>query len=126
MVFADGPDFVVTVRHGSLGRLREDLEADHEQLAKGPSTVLHAIADHVVDDYLTVTDAVHNDMDAVETEVFSPSGNQTADAGRERRSFALSPQPQMNVMGPSARPSSTPRAPARSGSSRSCRRRTAP
>ena len=84
MVFA-GPDFVVTVRHGrhgSLGPLREDLEAVPEQLAKGPSAVLHAIADHVVDDYLTVTDAVHNDIDAVETEVFSPQGNQTADAGR--------------------------------------------
>ncbi|GGN85489.1 hypothetical protein GCM10011579_076460 [Streptomyces albiflavescens] len=41
MVFA-GPDFVVTVRnghHGSLGPLREDLEADPHQLAKGPAAV---------------------------------------------------------------------------------------
>ncbi|MBB4894677.1 magnesium transporter [Streptomyces olivoverticillatus] len=84
MVFT-GPDFVVTVRHGrhgSLGPLREDLEAHPEQLAKGPSAVLHAIADHVVDDYLTVTDAVQNDLDEVETEVFSPQGSRTADAGR--------------------------------------------
>ncbi|MET7479177.1 magnesium and cobalt transport protein CorA [Streptomyces sp. NPDC005648] len=84
MVFA-GPDFVITVRHGrhgSLGPLREDLEARPEQLAKGPSAVLHAIADHVVDDYLTVTDAVQDDIDEVETEVFSPQGDRTADAGR--------------------------------------------
>ncbi|MFE2681606.1 CorA family divalent cation transporter [Streptomyces mirabilis] len=84
MVFA-GPDIVVTVRHGrhgSLGPLREDLEAEPEQLAKGPAAVLHAIADHVVDDYLTVTDAVQNDIDQVETDVFSPEGSKGADAGR--------------------------------------------
>ncbi|MFC3572346.1 magnesium and cobalt transport protein CorA [Streptomyces yaanensis] len=84
MVFT-GPDFVVTVRHGrhgSLGPLREDLEADPGQLAKGPAAVLHAIADHVVDDYLTVADAVQNDIDQVESEVFTPHGSRSADAGR--------------------------------------------
>lgn len=84
MVFT-GPDFVVTVRHGrhgSLGPLREDLEADQHQLAKGPSAVLHAIADHVVDDYVTVADAVQNDIDQVETDVFSPDTARNADAGR--------------------------------------------
>jgi magnesium transporter len=84
MVFA-GPDFVVTVRHGrhgSLGPLREDLEANPRQLAKGPAAVLHAIADHVVDDYLSVTDAVQDDIDQVETDVFSPHSPRSADAGR--------------------------------------------
>ncbi|MEU6217841.1 magnesium and cobalt transport protein CorA [Streptomyces sp. NPDC047022] len=84
MVFA-GPDFVVTVRHGrhgSLGPLREGLESDPGQLAKGPSAVLHAIADHVVDDYVTVADAVQDDIDQVETEVFSPQSPGSADAGR--------------------------------------------
>ncbi|MET9446469.1 magnesium/cobalt transporter CorA [Streptomyces cinerochromogenes] len=76
MVFV-GKDFVITVRHGrhgSLGPLREELEADPHQLAKGPAAVLHAIADHVVDDYLTVTDAVQADIDQVETDVFSENG----------------------------------------------------
>ncbi|MBB5931312.1 magnesium/cobalt transporter CorA [Streptomyces echinatus] len=76
MVFV-GEDFVITVRHGrhgSLGPLREELEADPLQLAKGPAAVLHAIADHVVDDYLNVTDAVQADIDQVETEVFSENG----------------------------------------------------
>ncbi|MEU1405156.1 magnesium/cobalt transporter CorA [Streptomyces sp. NPDC005728] len=83
MVFV-GEDFVITVRHGrhgSLGPLREELEADPQQLAKGPAAVLHAIADHVVDDYLTVTDAVQADIDQVETDVFSENGAR-ADPGR--------------------------------------------
>lgn len=73
MVFA-GADFVITVRHGrhgSLGPLREHLEASPEQLAKGPAAVLHAIADHMVDEYLGVADAIQDDIDAVETGVFS-------------------------------------------------------
>ncbi|MER6468227.1 magnesium and cobalt transport protein CorA [Streptomyces collinus] len=83
MVFV-GEDFVITVRHGrhgSLGPLREELEADPHQLAKGPAAVLHALADHVVDDYLTVTDAVQADIDQVETDVFSENGAR-ADPGR--------------------------------------------
>ncbi|MEU8569583.1 magnesium and cobalt transport protein CorA [Streptomyces pathocidini] len=73
MVFI-GADFVVTVRHGnhgSLGPVREWLEAAPEQLAKGPVAVLHAIADHVVDDYLAVTCAIQDDIDNVETDVFA-------------------------------------------------------
>ncbi|MGW2614478.1 magnesium and cobalt transport protein CorA [Streptomyces sp. NPDC001500] len=76
MVFV-GRDFVITVRHGrhgSLGPLREALESDSAQLAKGPSAVLHAIADHVVDDYLNVIDAVQADIDQVETDVFAENG----------------------------------------------------
>ncbi len=83
MVFV-GPDFVITVRHGrhgSLGPVRESLEADPAQLTKGPVAVLHAIADHVVDEYLAVTDAVQDDIDQVETEVFSARGEHT-DPGR--------------------------------------------
>ncbi|MEU0036658.1 MULTISPECIES: magnesium/cobalt transporter CorA [unclassified Streptomyces] len=83
MVFV-GSDFVITVRHGrhgSLGPLREELEADHRQLAKGPAAVLHAIADHVVDDYVHVTDSVQEDIDAVEADVFAENGAR-ADAGR--------------------------------------------
>ncbi|MEU0006190.1 magnesium/cobalt transporter CorA [Streptomyces sp. NPDC006314] len=79
-----GKDFVITVRHGrhgSLGPLREELETDPQQLAKGPAAVLHAIADHVVDDYLSVTDAVQADIDQVETEVFSEIGARV-DPGR--------------------------------------------
>ncbi|MEU9190198.1 magnesium/cobalt transporter CorA [Streptomyces sp. NPDC048484] len=73
MVFV-GRDFVITIRHGnhgSLGPLREALEKLPDQLEKGPSAVLHAIADQVVDGYVEVTDAVQNDIEAVETAVFA-------------------------------------------------------
>jgi magnesium transporter len=73
MVFV-GADFVITVRHGmhgSLGPIREGLETNPEQLALGPAAVLHAVADHVVDDYLQVVDLVHADVDEAETAVFS-------------------------------------------------------
>ncbi|WP_327179025.1 magnesium and cobalt transport protein CorA [Streptomyces sp. NBC_01335] len=78
MVFT-GDDFVITVRHGrhgSLGPLREALEADPDRLRQGPAAVLHAVADRMVDAYLDVADAVQHDIDAVETAVFS------VDAGR--------------------------------------------
>jgi magnesium transporter len=83
MVFA-GEDFVITVRHGShgsLGPLREELESDPQQLTKGPAAVLHAIADHVVDDYLDVTDSMQSDIDLVETAVFAENGARV-DPGR--------------------------------------------
>ncbi|MGI5442618.1 magnesium and cobalt transport protein CorA [Streptomyces shenzhenensis] len=83
MVFL-GHDFVITVRHGrhgSLGPLREELESQPRQLAKGPAAVLHAIADHVVDEYLNVTDAVQSDIDEVETDVFAENGARV-DPGR--------------------------------------------
>ncbi|MFE0463821.1 magnesium and cobalt transport protein CorA [Kitasatospora sp. NPDC058965] len=87
MVFA-GPDFVITVRHGghgSLTGLRRRLEeetADSGLLAKGPTAVLHAIADHVVDDYLAVADRLQTDVDQIEYDVFSPVGGPGTDAGR--------------------------------------------
>ncbi|MER5432815.1 magnesium/cobalt transporter CorA [Streptomyces sp. NPDC002588] len=79
-----GQDFVITVRHGrhgSLGPLREELESRPGQLGKGPSAVLHAVADHVVDDYLHVIDAVQADIDQVEADVFAENGART-DPGR--------------------------------------------
>lgn len=79
-----GQDFIITIRHGgrgTLGPVREELEAALDQLANGPAAVLHAMADHVVDDYVAVTDAVQNDIDAVETAVFSEAGGR-GDAGR--------------------------------------------
>ncbi|MBQ1087672.1 magnesium and cobalt transport protein CorA [Streptomyces sp. B93] len=83
MVFL-GHDFAITVRHGrhgSLGPVREELESHPLQLAKGPSAVLHGIADYVVDEYLSVVDAVQADMDLVETDVFAEHGARV-DPGR--------------------------------------------
>jgi magnesium transporter len=73
MVFV-GEHFVVTVRHGrhaSMTGLRRRLEANPAQLALGPSSILHAVADKVVDDYLAVVDQVNEDIEEIETSVFS-------------------------------------------------------
>ncbi|MFD7748735.1 magnesium and cobalt transport protein CorA [Streptomyces sp. NPDC059698] len=83
-----GRDFVITVRHGgkgSLRALRHRLQDDPELLAKGPSAVLHSIADHVVDGYIAVAEAVQDDIDEVEIDVFSTpvkGGRRGSDAGR--------------------------------------------
>ncbi|MFD0416194.1 magnesium and cobalt transport protein CorA [Streptomyces sp. NPDC127108] len=83
-----GRDFFITVRHGghgSLRALRRRLQDEPELLAKGPSSVLHTIADHVVDGYLAVADAMQVDIDDVENEVFAATGkgvSRGVDAGR--------------------------------------------
>jgi magnesium transporter len=81
MVFV-GSDFVITVRHGehsSLSDVRRKLEADSEQLALGPAAVLHAVADRVVDTYLDVTEAIEDDIDEMEREVFTPRSKMDAE-----------------------------------------------
>ncbi|WP_157117652.1 magnesium and cobalt transport protein CorA [Nocardia vaccinii] len=83
MVFL-GPDFVITVRHGEhtgLAGVRHDLEDRPERLALGPSTVLHAVADHVVDSYVVVTGEIEEDVDEMEEEIFSPRSRVTIEAG---------------------------------------------
>ena len=68
-----GEHFVVTVRHGlaaSLTDLRDYLEADPVRLRWGPTSVLHALADKVVDDYAVVMSGLDVDIDQIESEVF--------------------------------------------------------
>ncbi|WP_432094123.1 magnesium and cobalt transport protein CorA [Streptomyces sp. bgisy100] len=88
-----GRDFIITVRHGgqgSLRALRHRLQDDPELLAKGPSAVLHAIADQVVDGYIAVADAVQDDIDEVEIEVFSSApGGGSARGGDASRIYQL-------------------------------------
>jgi magnesium transporter len=75
MVFV-GPDFVVTVRHGDhtgLAGVRRAMETEQKHLALGPYSVMHAIADHVVDSYQQVTALMECDIDAIEEDAFSSS-----------------------------------------------------
>lgn len=81
MVFL-GNDFVITVRHGKhagLADVRRQLEADPEQMALGPAAVLHGISDYVVDSYLEVTEAIQDDIDEIEANVFAPRTNVDAE-----------------------------------------------
>nr|WP_152770150.1 magnesium and cobalt transport protein CorA [Streptomyces spongiae] len=69
-----GPDFVITVRHGAapdLSAVRHRMEETPDLLKRGPEAVLYAILDAVVDGYAPVVAGVQNDIDEIETEVFS-------------------------------------------------------
>lgn len=77
MVFI-GEGFIITVRHGEpspLADVRHALEADPEQLQHGPSAVLHAIVDRVVDGYGPSIEGLDNDVVEVEEQVFSSTHN---------------------------------------------------
>lgn len=71
-----GDRFVVTVRHSEtpdLTRVRKELEATPSVLAKGPSVVLLRLLDGIVDDYTPVAMGIENDIDEIETQVFTGS-----------------------------------------------------
>lgn len=70
-----GENFVVSVRHGNVGALsqvRSRLESRPELLRHGPAAVLYVVADAVVDGHLAVADAVEDDVDEIEAQVFAP------------------------------------------------------
>ncbi len=69
-----GHDFVVTVRHGRGSQLqsaRSFLEHSEHVLTHGPSAVIYAVCDTVVDAYVEVVDYLQEDVDEVEESVFS-------------------------------------------------------
>ncbi len=74
-----GDSFVVTVRHGegaALAAVRRRLEHEPEVLRHGPTAVLYAVSDAVVDHYIEVAAELQADLEELEAEVFAP---QTAD-----------------------------------------------
>lgn len=69
-----GPNYVVTVRHGVASALRDvrrTIESDLTRIKCGPMAVLHAVIDHVVDDYVPVLAGLDNDMAEIEEAVFA-------------------------------------------------------
>ncbi len=69
-----GPRYIVTVRHGSLRShvgLRARCEATPHLLAKGEGFVLHAVMDFIVDQYFPVLDALQQELDELEDQIFS-------------------------------------------------------
>ena len=81
-----GPEFVITVRHADwpdLGYVRKNMEADPALLAHGPYTVLWAVLDRVVDDYVPVLQGLQDDIDQIEEQVFG------GDAAVSKRIYQL-------------------------------------
>ena len=70
-----GPNFVVTVRHGEsdvLHRVRAELDAgDSEPLKHGTTGLLYRTADLVVDGYEETIRSIDEDVDEIESQVFS-------------------------------------------------------
>jgi magnesium transporter len=78
-----GDRFVVTVRHGEgaqLSEARHRLEGHGHVLMHGPSAVVYAVCDEVVDRYEDVAASLAEDVDEVEMSVFSDQ--RTKDAAR--------------------------------------------
>jgi len=77
-----GEGFIVTVRHGKatgLHEVRAAVEGDKERLKRGPGAVLHAIVDRVVDDYEPALEGLRVDIEHVETDVFAPERDSSAE-----------------------------------------------
>jgi magnesium transporter len=68
-----GPGYVITVRHGpgsELASARRTLEARPDLLKLGATSAVWAVLDKVVDDYLPVAEAIEDDIEEVEKDVF--------------------------------------------------------
>ncbi|MEV6579151.1 magnesium and cobalt transport protein CorA [Streptomyces sp. NPDC051582] len=75
-----GDSFVVTVRHGEgapLSAVRHRLEHEPEVLRHGPTAVLYAVSDAVVDHYIEVAAELQADLEEVEADVFAPQATDT-------------------------------------------------
>lgn len=69
-----GPWFAISVRHGSVGPLREvraELQSRPEVLRHGPWSVAYAVGSRMVDSYLDVADHVERDLERIEEETFA-------------------------------------------------------
>ncbi len=100
-----GRHFVISVRHGEgspLHEVRLDLEAHPNLLGIGPSSVLYAVADRIVDDYATVIEGLAVDVEQVEAEVFSAALTNSAERiyrlKREVIEFRRAAQPLLGPM----------------------------
>ena len=65
--------YVITIRHGpgsELSSARQRLESRPDLVRLGAASVVWAILDKVVDDYLPVVDAIEDDVEEVEKDVF--------------------------------------------------------
>ena len=81
-----GRNFVITVRHGEQPKLtpvRERMESTPDAFEEGTEAIVYAILDAVVDGYRPVVEGLANDIDEIETQVF------TGDTGVSQRIYQL-------------------------------------
>jgi magnesium transporter len=83
-----GPRYLVSVRHGShrsLVGVRARCESTPELLAMGPAFVLHALMDFIVDQYFPIMEALEDQLERLEAEIFG----ETMTRGTTKRIYNL-------------------------------------
>ncbi|MDR1430679.1 MAG: magnesium and cobalt transport protein CorA [Propionibacteriaceae bacterium] len=68
-----GSDYAITIRHSdfpALDEVRERMENDPTLLKDGPTAVLYAVLDAVVDMYQPIVESLQDGIEELETEVF--------------------------------------------------------
>jgi magnesium transporter len=83
-----GPRYVVSVRHGaslSYADVRIRCETMPQLLRQGPGFVLYALMDFVVDHYFPIVDALEDELEALEDQIFGD----TLSRGTTRRIYEL-------------------------------------
>ncbi|MET9514095.1 magnesium/cobalt transporter CorA [Streptomyces sp. NPDC002994] len=106
MVFV-GDSFVVTVRHGEgapLAAVRHRLEAEPEVLRHGPTAVLYAVSDAVVDYYIEVGAELQTDLEELEAEVFAPFSRDSKNTAARIYTFKRQVLEFRRATGPLAQP----------------------
>lgn len=102
-----GDSFVVTVRHGEanpLGAVRERLEEEPGVLRLGPTAVMYAVSDAIVDQYMEVAADLHISLDALEEDVFAPEGHLARDTASRIYGFKRQVLGFRRATGPLAEP----------------------
>ena len=100
-----GPDFVLTVRHSEapdFRAVRRRMESQPELLRRGPEAILYALLDRVVDGYYPVVGGLGNDIDEIETEIFSGDpqvSRRIFELSREVAEFQRSTRPLHDILG---------------------------
>lgn len=68
-----GQNFIITVRHdASLPQLLPQIDEEPELFAAGPSALAWRVSDYLVDQYARISRLLENEVDELETEVFTP------------------------------------------------------
>ncbi|UQA96364.1 magnesium/cobalt transporter CorA [Streptomyces halobius] len=102
-----GDSFVVTVRHGEaspLRTVRQRLERHPEILRQGPTAVLYAVSDAVVDHYIEVAAELQTDLEELEAEVFAPVRGDTRNTAARIYAFKREVLEFRRATGPLAEP----------------------
>lgn len=102
-----GDSFVVTVRHGAgspLTDVRKRLEHDPDVLRHGPTAVLYAVSDAVVDKYIDVAAELQVDLEELEADVFAPVRRDTRNTAQAIYAFKREVMEFRRATGPLAEP----------------------